>query len=72
MPGREESDLRRGRHDLRQQRVSGIVDLVAIHASLPLALSNGTDNWDVQAVETSPDNITTWSLVAYAVCVTAT
>jgi hypothetical protein len=50
--------------------ISGTVELVAIHASFPLTLSTG-DSWDVQAVETNPDTITTWSLTAYAVCVTA-
>jgi Collagen triple helix repeat (20 copies) len=53
--------------------VSGTVDLVAVHASFPLQLLHGSvyDTWDVQAVETSPDTITQWHLVAYAICVNA-
>ena len=48
--------------------VSGVVDLVAIHASVPISLSNSDDTWDVQAIETQPDNFSTWHLVVWAVC----
>jgi hypothetical protein len=51
--------------------ISGIVDLVAVHAEFPLTVTNTNDSWDVQAVETQPDNLTTWHLVVWAVCVTA-
>jgi len=50
--------------------ISGIVDRVAIHASVPLSLFRSNDTWDVQAVETTPDNFTTWHLVVWAVCAT--
>jgi hypothetical protein len=46
--------------------VSGIVNLVAIHVSRPFTLSNSMDSWNIHAVETSPDNITTWHLHVYA------
>ena len=49
--------------------VSGTVDRVAIHVTVPISLFNDGDTWDVQAVETAPDNFTTWHLVAVAVCV---
>jgi hypothetical protein len=48
--------------------VSGIVNLVAIHVSRPFTLSNSMDSWNIHAVETSPDNITTWHLHVYAMC----
>jgi hypothetical protein len=49
--------------------VSGVVNRVAIHASVPFTFATADDSWDVQAVETAPDNFTTWHLIAYAVCV---
>lgn len=52
--------------------VSGVAETVAIHSSGPLQLNSDTyDTWNVQAVETEPDNITTWHLVVWAICVNA-
>lgn len=48
--------------------VNGLVNLVAIHASAPNSLFGDNDAWDVQAFETSPDNVTRWHLVVWAVC----
>ena len=48
--------------------VSGTAARVAIHASTPLSLFADNDSWDVQAFETQPDSLTTWHLVAVAVC----
>jgi hypothetical protein len=50
--------------------VSGVEEFVAIHSSVPISLNNDSDTWDVQAIETIPDNFTTWHLVAVAVCAT--
>jgi len=51
--------------------ISGVVDLVAIHASIPFTVASANDSWLVHAVETSPDNLTTWHLSAYVVCLSA-
>ncbi len=53
--------------------VSGTVDRVAIHLSVPIKLLDSPvyNTWDVQAVETEPDTVTQWHLVAYAICVNA-
>lgn len=46
---------------------SGVVDAIALHGSVPL-----NDNaWVIQAVNANPDGVTTWHLVAYAVCANA-
>ena len=48
--------------------ISGVVDAIALHGSVPL-----NDNaWVIQAVNANPDGVTTWHLVAYAVCANAT
>lgn len=59
-----------GGYTVLDSGVSGIVDRVAIHANMPISLSGDDDTWDVQAVETEPDNFTTWHLVVMAVCAT--
>ncbi|MEA2972482.1 MAG: hypothetical protein QOG82_940 [Actinomycetota bacterium] len=51
--------------------ISGVAESVAIHRSTPFTSISQDDAWVVQAVETSPDNITTWTLSAWAVCLSA-
>jgi Collagen triple helix repeat (20 copies) len=51
--------------------VSGVAETVAIHSDGPLSLGGDDNTWDVQAVETEHDTITTWHLVVWAICVTA-
>jgi hypothetical protein len=51
-----------------QAGISGVENLVAIHLSQPFTMNSENDSWLVQAVETSPDNLTTWTLSAWAVC----
>jgi collagen triple helix repeat protein len=47
---------------------SGVVEEVVLHSSVPL-----NDNaWAIQAVNPNTDGTTTWHLVAYAVCASAT
>lgn len=48
--------------------ISGVADRVAIHRSTPFNSSSPNDSWLVHAVETEPDNFTTWSLSAWVVC----
>jgi len=50
--------------------LSGTVDLVAIHVSRPFTFTNPNDSWNVHLIESSPDNVTTWHVITYAVCVT--
>jgi hypothetical protein len=53
--------------------LSGTVDRVAIHVSRPFTFpfGNPDDSWNIHAIETAPDNVTTWHLRVYAVCVVA-
>jgi hypothetical protein len=53
--------------------LSGTVDLVAIHVSRPFSMpfGNPNDSWNIHAIETAPENFTTWHLQVYAVCVFA-
>jgi hypothetical protein len=48
--------------------ISGVADSVAIHRSTPFSVNSPDDSWLVHAIETAPDNITTWTLSAWAVC----
>lgn len=47
---------------------SGVVASVAIHLTRPFSVVSENDSWLVQAVETAPDNITTWGLNAFVIC----
>ena len=46
-------------------------EFAAIHMSVPLSLFHDGDSWDVQAVETIRDSVSTWHLTAIAVCAKA-
>lgn len=48
--------------------ISGVVEEIALHRSVPL----GDNAWVIDAVNPNPDGVTTWHLVAYAVCASAT
>ena len=41
---------------------------VAIHRSAPFTTNSDNDSWLVHAVETTPDDLSTWRLSAYAIC----
>jgi hypothetical protein len=47
---------------------SGVADDVAIHLTAPFSSGTENDSWLVHAIETTSDDVTTWSLSAYVIC----
>ena len=48
--------------------ISGVASRVALHLSAPFSSASENDSWLVHAVETTSDNLTTWRLSAYVIC----
>ena len=48
--------------------VSYVEDNVAIHLTAPFTTNSDNDSWLVHAIETIPDDFSTWRLSAYVIC----
>ena len=48
--------------------ISSVADTVAIHMTRPFTRNSENDSWVVHAIETTADDITTWTLSAFVIC----